>query len=170
MDHAFSRRGVLSGAAGAAVAGRRGGRPGRGGAQDLQPLTSRSGVYTPGRGERVMQFGFDFPEPSAEIGGLLVSFRIQTFENAYAIDPARTRVLRDGRNVRWVSEGLLGRGGQEAVAGQLIADFEIAPDGVVAWRARRRAAEAGEVDHHCGARPAARPAVGVLQPVRRSRR
>ena len=134
MDHEVSRRGVLSGAAVAAVSGPTAAGPGE--AQELQPLTSRSGVYTPGRGERVMQFGFDFPEPSAEIGGLLVSFRIQTFENAYAIDPARTRVLRDGRNVRWVSEGLLGRGGQEAAAGQLIADFEIAPDGVVAWRAR----------------------------------
>src|SRR5215472_8014461 len=132
MSPDLSRRGLLTAAGGAAV----GGGAVADAASELKPLTSRTGVYTPARGEGVIQFGFDFPEPSAEVGPLQVSFRIHTFENVYAVDPAKTRLIREDGRVRWISEGLLGSGGQERASGRLVADFELGPDGVDSWRAR----------------------------------
>jgi len=141
MAEELSRRAVLATTTGAALAAASPSAAAPVARGDLQPLTSRSGVYTPARGDGVMQFSFDFPEPSAAIGDLQVSFRIQTFENVYAVDPARTRILREGAVVRWVSEGLLGAGGQEPAAGRLTADFQIGSDGVVSWRAKAEMAK-----------------------------
>ncbi|MFV3129890.1 hypothetical protein [Niveispirillum sp. KHB5.9] len=101
---------------------------------DLVLLTSRSGVYTPPRGDGVMQFSFDFPEASVKVGPLLVGFRVQTFENAYAIDPAATRVERDGTLVRLRCDGLLGAGGQVKAPGSLVATFTVGADGLVEWQ------------------------------------
>lgn len=136
MGKGISRRGVIATSAGAALAASAAKAPAAPPAANpaLRPLTSRSGVYTPARGDAVLQFSFDFPEPSAEIGGLLFSFRVQTFENAYAIDPARTRVVSHAGATRIVCEGLLGSGGQEQAPGGLVADFAMGADGVLEWR------------------------------------
>lgn len=136
MGQGISRRSVLAASAAGAAATA---VPATAANPELKPLTSRSGVYTPARGDGVMQFGFDFPEPSAEVGPLLVSFRVQTYENVYAIDPARTQVLREAGHVRILCDGLLGAGGQETAPGSLTADFTIGAEDVVEWRVEAEA-------------------------------
>src|SRR5262249_29444086 len=109
MEDEISRRTLLSaGAAGvmAPTAAAEQGTP----CAELAPLTSRSGVFTPPRGDAVMHFSFDFPEPSLTVGALQIAFRIHTFENAYAVDARRARVTREGANVRFACDGLLGAG------------------------------------------------------------
>ena len=108
---------------------------------EIVRLTSRSGVYTPARGKAVMQFSFDFPEPSVRVGGYLFSFRVQTFENAYAIDAQTVTVARDGARTAVTVGGFLGDGGQTRVRGGLAAEFQTHPDGALEWRVK---AEHGE--------------------------
>ncbi|UOR07399.1 hypothetical protein MUN82_09940 [Hymenobacter aerilatus] len=101
---------------------------------ELRPLTSLDGVYSPPRGKGEMKFSFAWPEPSAEFAGFQFSFRVQTFENAYAIDPARTRLERSGDRLRYLCQGFTWAGGQEKAAGELTAEFQRNPDGSVEWR------------------------------------
>ena len=100
----------------------------------IERLTSRSGVYTPARGNAVMQFSFDFPEPSVRVGDYLFSFRVQTFENAYAIDGDTVMVERDGAKTVVTVGGFLGDGGQTRARGRLAAEFQAHPDGALEWR------------------------------------
>ncbi len=100
---------------------------------ELLPLTSTDGVYTPPKGG-VMKFSFSWPEPSAEFAGFQFSFRVQTYENAYAIDPARTRIERTGGHLRFLCQGFTWAGGQEKAAGELTADLQRGADGSVEWR------------------------------------
>nr|WP_246463111.1 hypothetical protein [Nitrospirillum iridis] len=102
-------------------------------------LTSRTGIHTPAKGEAVLQFSFDFPEASVQVGPLLMGFRVQTYENAYAIDPTVTRVVRDGDRVTLACDGLLWAGGQEKAPGKLVAEFTVEADGTVQWTARAEA-------------------------------
>jgi hypothetical protein len=140
MSEGLSRREVIALTTGVVVAASVGAAPhplaGRIANADLEALSSRSGVYTPARGNGVMQFGFDFPEPSVKIGALLFGFRIQTFENVYAIDAELTRVTRAEGTVRVVCGGLLSCGGQVKAPGTLIAEFTGAEMGVLEWRVR----------------------------------
>ena len=103
MSHEFSRREILTLATGGALLAGQMPAAGADTVLDfnpvLHPLGSRDGVYTPARGESVMQFGFDFPEASLQVDSLLFGFRVQTFENVYAIDPALTRVARTAEGV-----------------------------------------------------------------------
>ncbi|WP_324675023.1 hypothetical protein [Hymenobacter sp. GOD-10R] len=101
---------------------------------ELLPLTSLDGVYTPSKGKGEMKFSFAWPEPSAEFAGFQFSFRVQTFENAYAIDPARTRLERSGDRLRYLCQGFTWAGGQEKAAGELTAELQRNPDGSVEWR------------------------------------
>src|SRR5690348_6052565 len=105
----------------------------------LLPLSSRSGVYTPARGRAVMQFSFDFPEPSLAIHGLMLGFRIQTFENVYAIDVDLTRVVHTGEQIELSCEGFLTCGGQVKAPGRLVAEIARTADGVLQWRVRAEA-------------------------------
>src|SRR3981081_2853812 len=138
MSEGLSRREVIALTTGVVVAAGVGAAPqplaGRVANADLEALSSRSGVYTPARGNGVMQFGFDFPEPSVKIGTLLFGFRIQTFENVYAIDAELTRVTRAEVTVRVVCGGWLSCGGQARAPGRLIAEFTGAELGVLEWR------------------------------------
>jgi hypothetical protein len=86
-----------------------------------------------------MQFGFDFPEPSVEIHGLMLGFRIQTFENVYALDADSTRVERADGRIRLFCEGLLTCGGQVKASGRLVAEIFRTADGVMQWQARAEA-------------------------------
>lgn len=107
-------------------------------ANGLLPLTSTDGVYTPPRGGGAMKFSFGWPEPSAEFAGFTFSFRVQTFENSYAIDPARTRLERTGDKLRYHCQGFTWAGGQEKAAGELTAEFQRQADGSVEWRVSAR--------------------------------
>jgi hypothetical protein len=108
----------------------------------LEPLTSRTGVYTPARGAGLMQFGFDFPEPSVRVDTLLLGFRIQTFENVYALDADLTRVTRENGAVRVLCEGLLTCGGQVKAPGRLTAQIERTTGGGITWRVHAEAGSA----------------------------
>ena len=87
----------------------------------ILPLTSTSDVYIPPRGRSFFKFSFDFPEPSVAFNGMLFSFRLYTFENAYGLD-------RDHLTAEKTSDGMTIRcsqfvwaGGQEKVPGTLLA-------------------------------------------------
>jgi hypothetical protein len=108
------------------------------GKNGLLPLTSTDGVYTPPKGGGAMKFSFDWPEPSAEFAGFQFSFRVQTFENAYAIDPARTRLVRSGDKLRYLCQGFTWAGGQEKMPGELTAELQRTADGSVEWRVSAR--------------------------------
>lgn len=87
------------------------------------PLSSASDVYIPSRGRGFMKFSFDFPEPSVEFENLLFSFRLYTFENAYALDRDQMTVepKADGLEIRCA--GLVWAGGQMKAPGKLRAQF-----------------------------------------------
>ena len=108
------------------------------GANGLLPLTSTDGAYIPPKGGGEMKFSFDWPEPSAEFAGFQFSFRVQTFENAYAIDPARTKLERSGDRLRYVCRGFTWAGGQEKAAGELTAELQRQADGSVEWQVSAR--------------------------------
>src|SRR3981189_2044730 len=137
MSEGLSRREVIALTTGVVVAASVGAAPhplaGRAANAELEALSSPRGVSTPARGNGVMQFVFDFPEPSVKIGALLFGFRIQTFENVYAIDAELTRVTRAEGTVRVVCGGLLSCGGQVKAPGTLIAEFTGAEMGVLEW-------------------------------------
>ena len=109
---------------------------------EVQLLTSRSGVYTPPRGEAVMQFGFDFPESSVRVGNFIIGFRVHTFETVYALDPEKIKVTRGANAVAIMAEGFLGSGGQEKAPGRLSAQLNITADGVIEWQVRAEASSA----------------------------
>lgn len=141
MSHEYSRREVLTLAAGGVLlAGEMPAAAGAAPVLDFNPalraLSSRDGVYTPARGASVMQFGFDFPESSLEVDGLLFGFRVQTFENVYALDPELAHVARTDGDVTLVAEGLLGCGGQVKVPGRLTVRFSRSDSSGVQWQAR----------------------------------
>jgi hypothetical protein len=90
----------------------------------ILPLTSTSDVYIPPRGDSFFKFSFDFPEPSVAFAGMLFSFRLYTFENAYGLD-------RDHLTAEKTSDGMTIRcsqfvwaGGQEKVPGTLLAHLK----------------------------------------------
>jgi len=85
-----------------------------------------------------MKFSFGWPEPSAEFAGYLFSFRVQTYENAYAVDPARTRLERSADKLRYVCRGFTWAGGQEKAAGELIAELQRSANGTIQWRVSAR--------------------------------
>jgi len=147
MSHEFSRREVLTLATGGALLAGQSRAQATGADAPapapalefnpaLRPLGSRDGVYTPPRGASVMQFGFDFPEASLELDSLLFGFRVQTFENVYAIDPASTRITRTAEGVNLVTSGMLGSGGQVKVPGTLTVRFSRSESGGIQWQAR----------------------------------
>jgi hypothetical protein len=100
---------------------------------ELLPLNSTYGVFTPPKGKGALKFSFNWPEPSFEFASYLFSFRVQTFENAYAIDPTLSRVERSGDLLRFSCQGFTWAGGQEKAQGKLIADFSRTAEGNVEW-------------------------------------
>jgi len=88
------------------------------------PLISTSDIYVPPRGRGFMKFSFDFPEPSILFEGLRFSFRIYTFENAYAMDGDLMTVADtpDG-GIDLSCTGLVWAGGQEKTSAHLTAQF-----------------------------------------------
>jgi hypothetical protein len=85
----------------------------------ILPLTSTSDVYVPPKEGGYFKFSFDFPEPSVEFADLLFSFRIFTFENAYAPDPNHMTVTAEPDGLRIRCSGFTWAGGQQQAPGQL---------------------------------------------------
>ncbi len=87
----------------------------------ILPLKSTSDVYIPPRGYSHFKFSFDFPEPSVAFDGLLFSFRLYTFENAYGLDRDHLTAEKtpDGMTIR--CSQFVWAGGQEKVPGTLLA-------------------------------------------------
>ena len=100
---------------------------------ELLPLNSTYGVFTPPKGKGALKFSFNWPEPSFEFASYLFGFKVQTFENAYAIDPALSRIERSGGSLRFVCQGFTWAGGQERAQGELTADFSRTADGNIEW-------------------------------------
>jgi hypothetical protein len=88
------------------------------------PLMSTSDIYVPPRCRGFMKFSFDFAEPSILFEGLRFSFRIYTFENAYAMDGDLMTVADtpDG-GIDLTCTGLVWAGGQEKTPAKLVAQF-----------------------------------------------
>jgi hypothetical protein len=89
----------------------------------ILPLTSTSGVYIPPRGASFFKFSFDFPEPSVAFEGMLFSFRLYTFENAYGLDRDQMTVEKTANGMTLHCSQFVWAGGQEHVPGTLLARF-----------------------------------------------
>ncbi len=87
----------------------------------ILPLTSTSDVYIPPRGESFFKFSFDFPEPSVSFDGMLFSFRLYTFENAYGLDRGHLTVEKTAGGMTLHCSQFVWAGGQEHVSGTLTA-------------------------------------------------
>jgi hypothetical protein len=85
----------------------------------ILPLTSTSDVYVPPKEGGFFKFSFDFPEPSVEFARLLFSFRVFTFENAYAPDRALMSVSTEADGLRIRCTGFVWAGEQQKASGQL---------------------------------------------------
>jgi hypothetical protein len=85
----------------------------------ILPLTSTSDVFVPPRGNSFFKFSFDFPEPSVTFEGLQFSFRVFTFENAYAPDASLMTVESASDGLRVRSSGFVWAGDQRKAAGTL---------------------------------------------------
>ena len=86
-------------------------------------LNSTDGVLVPPRGRSFMKFSFDFPEPSVSFGGLLLGFRVFTFENCYGLDRERMAVTATADGVHLLCTGLVWAGGQQKAPGKLEAQI-----------------------------------------------
>jgi hypothetical protein len=85
----------------------------------IVPLTNTTDVFVPPRGNSFFKFSFDFPEPSVAFQDLQFSFRVFTFENAYAPDAGLMKVesASDGLHIR--SNGFVWAGDQMKAPGSL---------------------------------------------------
>jgi hypothetical protein len=85
----------------------------------ILPLTSTSDVFVPPHSGGFLKFSFDFPEPSVEFEGLVFSFRLFTFENAYAPDSSLMTVTSEADGIRIHCAGLTWAGGQQKAQGKI---------------------------------------------------
>lgn len=87
----------------------------------ILPLTSTSDVYIPPRGRSFFKFSFDFPEPSVAFNGMLFSFRLYTFENAYGLDHDHLTAEKTSSGMTIRCSQFVWAGGQEKTPGTLLA-------------------------------------------------
>ena len=97
----------------------------------IVPFVSTDGVFMPPRGRSFQRFSFDFPEPAIAFKGFTFSVLVFTYENTYALDRARMRVMASDQNVQAgapaageaaltvTCDGLVWAGGQEKAAGSV---------------------------------------------------
>ncbi len=85
----------------------------------ILPFTNTTDVFVPPRGNSFFKFSFDFPEPSVAYENLQFSFRVFTFENAYAPD-ASLMTVESAADVLYVrSTGFVWAGDQQKAPGSL---------------------------------------------------
>lgn len=90
---------------------------------DIVDLSSTSDVFIPPRGNSLMKFSFDFPEPSVVFGDHRFSFLVFTEENTYAMDRARMRATGNGDALELTCSGMTWAGGQERSPGTVTVRF-----------------------------------------------
>ena len=90
---------------------------------DIVDLVSTSDVYTPARGDSLMKFSFDFPEPGVVFGEHRFSFLLFTPENTYAMDRTRMRATGSADALELTCTGLTWAGGQEKAEGRVTVRF-----------------------------------------------
>lgn len=90
---------------------------------DIVELFSTSEVFTPARGNSLMRFSFDFPEPAVVFGGHRFSFLLFTDENTYAMDRARMRASGTDDALELSCTGMVWAGGQEKAPGTVTVKF-----------------------------------------------
>ena len=90
---------------------------------DIVDLSSTSEVFIPPRGESLMKFSFDFPEPAVVFGGHRFSFLVFTAENTYALDRGLMRASGNADALELTCTGLTWAGGQEKSAGTVTVRF-----------------------------------------------
>jgi hypothetical protein len=84
---------------------------------DIIDLSSTSDDYIPPRGDSLMKFSFDFPEPAVVLGEHPFSFLLFTEENSYALDRLRMRAEGNNDALELRCTGLTWAGGQEKSPG-----------------------------------------------------
>ena len=90
---------------------------------DIVELFSTSDVFIPPKGDSLMKFSFDFPEPAVVFGGHRFSFLFFTAENTYAMDRTKMRTTGGADAVELTCTGLVWAGGQEKSAGTVTVRF-----------------------------------------------
>lgn len=91
---------------------------------DIVELTSTTDVFTPARGNSLMKFSFDFPEPGVVFGDHRFSVLLFTEENVYAMDRATMRATGNADALELTCTGLTWAGGQEKVPGKVSVRFQ----------------------------------------------
>jgi hypothetical protein len=90
---------------------------------DIIDLVSTSDVYTPARGDSLMRFSYDSPEPAVVFGPHRFSFLIFTAENTYAMDRTRMRATGSADALELTCTGLTWAGGQQTANGTVTVRF-----------------------------------------------
>ena len=90
---------------------------------DIVELYSTSEVYTPARGDSVMRFSFDFPEPAVVFGGHRFSVLVFTDENTYAMDRTLMKATGNDSSLVLTCTGMVWAGGQEKSPGSVTVHF-----------------------------------------------
>ncbi len=90
---------------------------------EILALSSTSDVYIPPRGESLMKFSFDFPEPAVAFGGHRFSFLVFTAENTYALDASLMHAGGSDDALELTCTGLTWAGGQEKAPGRVLVKF-----------------------------------------------
>lgn len=90
---------------------------------DIVELGSTTEVFTPPRGNSVMKFSFDFPEPGVVFGDHRFSFLVFTEENTYACDRSLMRARGNADALELTCTGLVWAGGQEKSEGSVTVAF-----------------------------------------------
>lgn len=90
---------------------------------DIVELFSTSDVFIPPKGDSLMKFSFDFPEPAVVFGGHRFSFLFFTAENTYAMDRTKMRTTGGADAIELTCTGLVWAGGQEKSAGTVSVKF-----------------------------------------------
>ncbi|MCC7324986.1 MAG: hypothetical protein IT358_14185, partial [Gemmatimonadaceae bacterium] len=90
---------------------------------DIVELSSTSEVFIPPRGDSLMKFSFDFPEPGVAFGEHRFSFLFFTEENTYAMDRSAMRASGNADALELTCSGLVWAGGQEKSPGTVSVKF-----------------------------------------------
>ena len=90
---------------------------------DIVELYSTSDVFTPARGNSLMRFSFDFPEPAVVFGGHRFSVLVFTDENTYAMDRSLMHASGNDDALELTCTGMVWAGGQEKAPGTITVKF-----------------------------------------------
>ncbi|MFN8668829.1 MAG: hypothetical protein U0164_16735 [Gemmatimonadaceae bacterium] len=90
---------------------------------DIVELYSTSEVFIPPKGDSLMKFSFDFPEPAVVFGEHRFAFLLFTEENTYAMDRRAMKASGNGDALELTCNRLVWAGGQETSPGSVTVKF-----------------------------------------------